>query len=418
MPGTSNFVWPSGFTPEGLPTMPLFPASDGSDGRNIPQLGGGMPDLRLLNALEKQTAFIEGDPGDQDLELFYYRIVGHMHALMLTNKSGPTGLHPGVNRIGLKLQRRSVESPYAAAPQPEADHQSPLDPPAELFDETGMPLPHVYGPLFELFFTHLSQHFPSTSRRRMNERFESGTMSQFLANCICALASRFPESGRINPAQACAPFIAKAQELVISLLHLPTHDVSTGLLMLAWASYGQGSESGLWQFSGMSIRMAIDLGFHEVSEMYESPAHLVRTRLLFWTMFNIDRITAFAMGRPASIPEDIIQIPLPEDSDFYPDPARDTAADAAEAIEPVPFVQLTKLMVICGRISNVLNGRRGRARTLVKTTEPLAEQLAELQVRLIQFVGGLPGSLQWSIENFKHQHARGHGVSLHHFGWY
>jgi len=60
----------------------------------------------------------------------------------------------------------------------------------------------------------------------------------------------------------------------------------------------------------------------------------------------------------------------------------------------VPFVQLTKLMIICGRISNVLNGRRGRARTLVSSAEPLVEQLAELQLRLVQFVSTLPETLR------------------------
>lgn len=246
----------------------------------------------------------------------------------------------------------------------------------------------------------------------MNERFESGTMSEFLTNCICALAARFDNRAESDPTRACAPFIAKAQELIIPLLHLPTSDAATGLLFLAWANYGQNSESGLWQYSGMAIRMAVDLGHNELSEMYESPAHLVRTRLLFWSMFVTDRMVAFATGRPASISEDIIEIPLPSDEDFFPDPARNTSMYPVEAVEPVPFVQLTKLMILCGRISNVLNGRRGRVRTLVCTKEPLAEQLADLQLRLVQFVSGLPTSLQWSADNFKHQQSRGHGVRV------
>jgi hypothetical protein len=273
-----------------------------------------------------------------------------------------------------------------------------------------MPHPHIWQPLFALFFKHMSQHFPSVSRQRMFERFESGTMSQFLAACICACGARFSPEARDNPTQACAPFIAKAQELIVPLIHLPTYDVVSGLLFLAWANYGQSSESGLWEFSGMAIRMGIDIGIHEISDIYESPAHVIRTKLLFWSIFVTDRVVAFATGRPASIPEDIIEIPLPEDADFFPDPARNTPNDPVEAVEPVPFVYLVKLMIICGRISNVLNGRRGKARTLVSTAEPLAEQLAELQMRLMQFIAGLPESLKWNIENFKHQEARAHGV--------
>ncbi|RSH86917.1 hypothetical protein EHS25_003404 [Saitozyma podzolica] len=395
----SNFVWPSGFTPEdqtftfpmaeiGEPTMAQFMTSPATD-------------MRLINALENQAAYIEGNPAeDQDLELFYYRI------------SGSTAIHPGVNRISLKLQRRSADSPLAAAPHPEPDQSLPVTPtraPQDIFDSTGMPHPHIWQPLFALFFKHMSQHFPSVSRQRMFERFESGTMSQFLAACICACGARFSPEARDNPTQACAPFIAKAQELIVPLIHLPTYDVVSGLLFLAWANYGQSSESGLWEFSGMAIRMGIDIGIHEISDIYESPAHVIRTKLLFWSIFVTDRVVAFATGRPASIPEDIIEIPLPEDADFFPDPARNTPNDPVEAVEPVPFVYLVKLMIICGRISNVLNGRRGKARTLVSTAEPLAEQLAELQMRLMQFIAGLPESLKWNIENFKHQEARAHG---------
>lgn len=71
---TSNFVWPSGFTPPDPNMMSLF-------GENNPfetAASSGLPamtDTRLINALESQTAFIEGDPGGQDLELFYYRLV-------------------------------------------------------------------------------------------------------------------------------------------------------------------------------------------------------------------------------------------------------------------------------------------------------------------------------------------------------
>jgi hypothetical protein len=140
--------------------------------------------------------------------------------------------------------------------------------------------------------------------------------------------------------------------------------------------------------------MAVDLGLHENSELYETQAHVVRTRILFWNMFVMDRIIAFSLGRPASIPEDIVEIPLPEDQDFFPDPARNIPGMPEEVVEPVPFVQLTKLMIICGRISNVLNGRRGRVRTLVSSAEALSEQLAELQLRLVQFVSSLPPSLR------------------------
>ena len=306
--------------------------------------------------------------------------------------------------------------------------------PADLWDAAGMPLPHIREPCLDLFFKHVSQFFPSLSRQRVRERTETETLSAFLVNCACALGARFAEgsllkqlildqhdggytanSGPLGSA-ASAPFMAKAQELVIPLLHLPTHDVCTGLLYLAWASYGQNSEAGLWQFGGMAFRMAIDLGIHEDSTIYESVAHLNRSRLLFWSLYITDRVIAFVTGRPVSIPDEIVETPLPEDSYLYPDPARNTSEylqgdSMANVVEPAPFVQLVKLMVICGRISDLLNGRRGRPRTLVNKVENLTERLAQLQVELVSFISALPPTLQWSAENFRHHADRGRGVS-------
>ncbi|KZV61643.1 hypothetical protein PENSPDRAFT_658747 [Peniophora sp. CONT] len=339
-----------------------------------------------------------------DLELFYYRFSG---------PQGSTAVAPGINRISLKLQRRARST---EAPVPDVREQLQTPPPQEgMFDEHGMPLPNIHLPLLELFFKTAGRHFPSVNQRRMHERLETQTMSAFFMNCICAISARF-DSRYGEPAKAAQPFITKAQELIVPLLHLPTNDVATGLLLLAWACFGQNSDSGLWQYSGMATRMALDLGIHEVSEIYESSAHVVRTRLFFWSIFVTDRIIALYTGRLPSFPEDIIEIPLPTDEDFFPDTARSNEPDAQnEPVEPVPFNYLVRLMVICGRIATVLNGRRGRPRTLAQQSVA-PSTLSHLQKELVQFYADLPESLKWGVETFKHQEARGHGgtfVTLH-----
>ncbi|KAK1222253.1 hypothetical protein PQX77_014886 [Marasmius sp. AFHP31] len=370
---------------------------------HLPPHFSGAPDkeaAQIARALESHVAYIDGDPTRQEgLELYYYRF------------SGSTAIHPGINRIALKLQPRVPKSAVSAPVATARSKPGSPEPPEQIFDDSGFPLPSVYFPLLDTFFRTMSWHFPSISRKRMEERLETGTMSAFLLNCICAISARFHPSGGDSPANACAPFITKAQELIIPLLHLPTTDVVTGLLLLAWANYGQNSDSGLWQYSGMAIRMALDLGLHEVSEIYETLAHVVRTRLLFWSLFVTDRILAFSTGRPPSISEEIIEIPLPTDEDFFPDPSRtNDPAAMNEEIQPVPFQHLVRLLVLCGRIANVLNGRRGRIRTLVGPGAANgAEVLSGLQAQLVQFYAELPEEMKWSVEAFKRQEARGHG---------
>ncbi|OZJ04492.1 hypothetical protein BZG36_02667 [Bifiguratus adelaidae] len=377
----------------------IFSADSSSDARTQVQAAN------LARNLDSQVAVISGDPAKSDnLELYYYRI------------SGSTAIHPGINRISLKLQARNVSSPIpeiASRSERENDpgkNQPTLDIGQRLFDDNDLVLPHIYIPLLDTFFRTMSQHFPSINRRRMSERLETGTMSSFLLTCICAISARFDSSLGKGSLKACTPFIAKAQLLAVDLLHLPTHDVVTGLLLLAWAHYGQNSESGFWQYSGIAIRMAIDLGLHKNSELYESPAHVVRTRLLFWSLFITDRVLSFVTGRVASIPEDIIEIPLPTDADLFPEPASDMKMDMVPPnVEVVPFPLVVRLMVVCGRISNCLNGRRGKARTFVSRPDTTPELLHELQTQLIQFYTNIPEAMKWSVDAFKYQESRGSG---------
>ncbi|KIY44665.1 hypothetical protein FISHEDRAFT_67380 [Fistulina hepatica ATCC 64428] len=428
-PAPAPFIWPPN-----NPDVPQAASLSALSSQTLTDLNrlGETSSERLVRAVESQVAFIEGDPSRQeDLELFYYRFV-----------SNSTD-NPGINRIALKLHPRTSNTLHdtVKAPVPESEsssHSQGLPPSAqspsifqtqELFDGSSLPLPNVYIPLLDVFFRTIGRHFPSISRKRMEERLETGTMSAFLLNCAllwgtCFVVTHYTQSGICAD---CAPFITRAQELIIPLLHLPTTDSVTGLLLLAWANYGQNSESGLWTIhqisSRMAIRMALDLGLHEAgilfnSEIYESAAHVVRTRLLFWSLFVTDRILSFSTGRPVSISEEIIEIPLPTDEDMTPDSARNTdPAALQEPVQPTAFPLLVRLMVLCGRIGNVLNGRRGRSRTLVGPTLSTSPNvLGELQQQLVQFYSDLSEPMKWSVEAFQRQEARGHGgvfLTLH-----
>lgn len=83
--------------------------------------------------------------------------------------------------------------------------------------------------------------------------------------------------------------------------------------------------------------------------------------------------------------------------------------------QPVPFVHLVRLMVLCGRISNVLNSRQGKHRPLARKKPPSPTELAELQSQLVEFYRSIPSGLAWSVENLQRYEARGLGVCLSDF---
>ncbi|OCB87698.1 hypothetical protein A7U60_g5224 [Sanghuangporus baumii] len=342
-PANPSYIWP--------PQDPSSSTIPGAQSQNSPAVEAASEILadsgvspasneQLMRALESQTAFVERDPDSkEDLELYYYRL------------AGSTAIHPGINRISLKLQARPPLA--SSAPVPSNQKELPAPPwPDDLFDENSMPLPSVHLPLIDTFFCTMSQHFPSLSRRRLKERLETGTMSAFYLNLLRAIYYE-------GPGANCS-FIASTN----TRQRHRTSLVSVGLL---WSS-----------------------------EKYDTS----------------DRIISFSTGRPASIPEDVIEIPLPSDDDFFPDPARNTDLSLHEPVEPIPFVYLVRAMVLVGRISAALNGQRGRSRTLVGVSEVGPEVLSGLQSQLVQFYASLPDPMKWSVDNFKHQESRGHGGSF------
>lgn len=158
-----------------------FSPSKGTSGQSSQQQQQQQPDGAsqngILRAVTDQVGYLEGESGEPYLKLYYYRV------------SGNTAIHPGINRICLKLQLRPPPptSPAGSAtaapgtvpsvPQPRADLQD-----VQFDPQTDMASPAVYEPLIELFYKVAGQHFPSIQRARIAKRFEQGQMSAFLCN--------------------------------------------------------------------------------------------------------------------------------------------------------------------------------------------------------------------------------------------
>jgi hypothetical protein len=197
-------------------------------------------------------------------------------------------VHPGINRICLKLRLKpdnlsDLASPKGiqGTPQHRSDSKTPSPYAAIAFDESDMPPSGVFQPLLDVFFDSLAQHYPSIQRLRLQNRLADGTMSAFLLNgmlCIkawnnilpphidvalCAISARFASPDKAYHANvSCLPdtsvfraksfpqagdvFADKAMQLLVPALRLPTTDAVTSLLLLSQCEFGQNSESGYW----------------------------------------------------------------------------------------------------------------------------------------------------------------------------
>ena len=88
---------------------------------------------------------------------------------------------------------------------------------------------------------------------------------------------------------------------------------------------------------GHAMRTAIDLGLHrKANEANLDPFTAQKRRRLFWTVYYLERVISMSLGRPFSIADRHIDLPLPLDVD-------DTVCDPAVLTSPQPTNRVTTL---------------------------------------------------------------------------
>lgn len=188
---------------------------------------------------------------------------------------GPTGIAPGYKKILVDIRQ-----PLGPAPKLKSDSRSsgggtsqpvapsqkpPIDTP--LFEADNItPSSDVLYPLLETFFDYYSCHFLFYDRRSFIERVRSGNVSALLLNSICGLAARFSNLPCLQNAALYLRgdvFAEKAKLLLVPLLILPSYEVVASILIIVWLELASNHDVGVWMYTGMACRMAVDLGMHK-----------------------------------------------------------------------------------------------------------------------------------------------------------
>ncbi len=125
----------------------------------------------------------------------------------------------------------------------------------------------------QLFFDNLSSQFLFLHREAVRRAWAEQTMSAPFANSLAALGLRyvplrlvcssvrqiFPlrfSQSDVGASQIHLgdPFLDMAKDLIVPALYTPSVEVLHSLLLLAWAEYGCGRESGLHLYNSVRFR--------------------------------------------------------------------------------------------------------------------------------------------------------------------
>ncbi|CAK7232464.1 hypothetical protein SBRCBS47491_008280 [Sporothrix bragantina] len=230
------------------------------------------------------------------------------------------------------------------------------------------------------YLTHASTAFPilhSPALRNLHAR--RGALENSYEVCVLhliyAIGGRFlettGESGHFFPEH----HHTAALKLLDEILQL--HDLRSvqTLMLLAIHCLRAPQGPGAWTYVGLAMRIAIDLGLHRRTAAMSRPSldNELKKRL-FWSCYNLDRQVSITLGRPFTISDRDIDLPLPLEVDEAAFDAGIAAAHRRQRQQEQqqaqqkprrittlsPFIHLTRLRMIESSIQrNIYRVDRG-----------------------------------------------------------
>ncbi|WVW84848.1 hypothetical protein I302_106883 [Kwoniella bestiolae CBS 10118] len=218
-------------------------------------------------------------------------------------------LSSGIGGVG-KSKRRAFSIP-PLPPQPAVERLV-----AAYVDFVG-----VTGPII---------HIPSLGKQLMKIREGTDVEESDIFVVMMVLALSTMASSRfVDPPdelRACSEaFHAEAMKHLDAVFEEQSYVGLQAILLLVWYSLLNPDKGSIWFLVGLATRTCVDLGYHnehntQVDQI--DSLELDMRRRLFWCTYKMDRLLSQSLGRPPSIPDGFINVPLPSpmhDIDIHPD---------------------------------------------------------------------------------------------------
>ncbi|KAI7855071.1 fungal-specific transcription factor domain-containing protein [Circinella umbellata] len=183
--------------------------------------------------------------------------------------------------------------------------------------------------LVDLYFEYIYFYAPIFHRDTLIQDIRSQKCSKFLILCILAASARFSERPDVRedpPWHSGEKYASKARELLLNTIDTPSLSNVQGLIVLTLHEYGCARGPRSWMYSGMAIRMALELGLNREPDLEENSGKNMSTdrwteqelqRRVFWSVFTLDKFLSASTGRPGILQEEDCEVLLPCDEDGW-----------------------------------------------------------------------------------------------------
>ncbi|RKO83442.1 fungal-specific transcription factor domain-containing protein, partial [Blyttiomyces helicus] len=165
--------------------------------------------------------------------------------------------------------------------------------------------------LVDIYFTHLHPFFPMINRKQFMKQLtdkrkrQNGVWSFYLLlNCMLALVTQYTAElnarGVTSSEEFHNAFFDRANALLTDNMEVPCLNTIQGLLLLCLCGFASRRGFNSWEFGGMAIRMAQEIGLHRklssVHDLSFTEAHVDTLRRTWFCAYIIDRYSSIATG--------------------------------------------------------------------------------------------------------------------------
>ncbi|KAL6889971.1 fungal-specific transcription factor domain-containing protein [Trichoderma evansii] len=236
---------------------------------------------------------------------------------------------------------------------------------------TALPRPALLGALKDAFIEHVAPFYPILDIEDISSD-DTPVMLQ-LATCLVGSLMRHDQKE--------LEFAASQYERIKSLIYLGSkHDplvlLKTCCLMACWSPNSTDviTLDGPWQWVGVAIRLAIQMGLHKQATYINNPK-ASSFRRVFWHLVMTDKMMVACWGRPSML--------RPDDFDTHPLTLNDFPTQTY-GHSSLFFLQGCKIIDITGSIAELHLQKRNL----------LSEEIDMIVARLCDWQTNLPAGVQ------------------------
>ncbi|KAH0832637.1 putative Fungal specific transcription factor [Fonsecaea pedrosoi] len=341
------------------------------------------------------------------------RATGETHYL------GPSGGGELAKMVGTVIDSASLR-PQLSWTQPssscsEIDLTEEISyPSTEPHGENPLPDRSTAAKIISIYFAHNHLTFPllhgPTFLDTVNKMYMDPTYYQnhpfeaFTFDMVIALAT-----ANANHFECCSAgadkYYSRAMEKLSIVLQMSGLAPVQAIVFVA--QYGvmchlKRNVTSMWHVVGIGARFCLEMGLHRESRhgrtfdpvAPQSAFDLEMRRRCFWCFYNLDRIVSITLGRPVSIDDDVIDVPLPLhilDEDYFgPNGLESGRAIHGTSRKPLtsPFLHLVRIRKLLGAISGALMSAKNAARSI----EEKLQIRSNLHQELVRWREDIPSS--------------------------